>query len=136
VLNTVHKRLALDKGVLPNGEIVSSDNMDAVFFLAEKAGDAIGKAAQAKPTEAWDIFRNGTDEEFIVLVNQIDECGDEFQTDAAWREVMQIAKRRGAAEVLEEVRVSFGTLFDRFWNETEPVTKAQTFSQVMQRTGA
>ena len=115
VLDAVRKRAALDNGILPNGEAVPL--YDVPGILSQLAGEEIGKAAQSAPKEAWDIFRYGTDEEFAVLVNQIDGLGEAFEGDKALKEVMRLAKQRGAPIVLEETRAGFGALFGRFWDE-------------------
>jgi hypothetical protein len=91
--------------------------------------------AKAYPEEAWSIFRTGTDNEFAALVNSIQDIGAVFETGQAHREVIRLAKMRVTPIVLEETRAGFGVLFDGLWNESESVTKARTFNQVLQPTG-
>jgi len=94
------------------------------------SGGGLGEAirnmesvAKKSPAEAWDIFRNGTDDEFSVLVNSIGDIGNEFQSDKANREVMRIAKRRGSILVISQTKAGFGALFGKFFNESEqPMT--------------
>ena len=112
VLIAVRERAKLDKGILPNGMIVQL--RDVPDILTGEAGEAIAKAAESAPKEAWDIFKNGTDEEFAVLVNQFACLGVAFNSDQAHREVMRLAKQRGTPIVLEETQAGFGALFNRF----------------------
>jgi len=133
VLTAVRERARLDRGIMPNGTTVQT--WDVPDVLTGKAGEAIGIAAESAPQEAWDIFRNGTDEEFAVLVNQLDCLGSAFNNDHALRTVMNLARQRCTPEVLEETRAGFGALFDQFWAETEPVTKSHTFGEMLQPTG-
>jgi len=128
VLDAVRRRAALDRGVLPNGITVQA--CDVPDNLIQKAGEEIGKAAEAKPDEAWKIFRFGTDEEFAVLVNQIDELGKEFESEKALMEVMNLAKQRGTPTVIEETRIGFGVLFEHFWNDSADKVKSRSFNQV------
>ena len=96
---------------------------------------ALESAARADPEGVWHIFKNGTDEEFAAIVNFMDSIGRTFESDEAHREIMRLAKMRGTPLVLEETKSGFGALFDRFWSETETVSKAQTFDQIKKQVG-
>ena len=75
------------------------DILDGEWLIAKPHMESI---ARANPDEAWDIFRNGSDVEFAVLVNSVMDIGSAFATDDALREVMLLAKQRGTPEVLKE----------------------------------
>ena len=95
-------------------------------------------------TAAWDVFRNGTNEEFCGLINLI-SCGmneNEFSSDKSLNELMKIGKKRlynsnNSEEFLSALKVGFGSLFEQFWNETEPAAEAivqpRTFDKIMQK---
>jgi len=99
--------------------------------------NALEKAIQENITGAWDILRNGTDEEFLEILNNYEHV-EEFVSDESLNEVMRIGKQRlvlttmDREEFMRGLRIGFGSFFDQFWNEPEPATKARTFSQIMQ----
>ena len=102
---------------------------------------AVQKAAADDPAAAWDIFRNGTNDEFLALVDELEEIGKEFDSDASLCEIMRIGKARlrfaeNKEDFLRYLQNAFGALFDHFWNETESTaeTRALTFSQALQET--
>ena len=103
--------------------------------------DAIHRAAKSDAKETWDVFRNGTDDEFITLVDELGHLGRKFENDDTLKEIMQIGRARlsktnSTDDFFNGLKVGFGDLFEQFWNETEPepLAKAQTFTQVLRRT--
>ena len=118
ILKAVHKRIALDNGILPSGERVPFEYI--CDTLTAQAAKEIWEAAIVNPDSAWEIFKFGTENEFATLVNQLGCIGVLFETDEAKREIMRLAKKRGTQLVLEETKMGFGKSFDRFWNETGP----------------
>jgi len=78
--------------------------------------DAIHRAAKADKQGTWEIFRNGTDEEFITLVDELGHIGKEFDKDDSLREIMKIGKRRLVIAHDKEafkryLKIGFGVLF-------------------------
>jgi len=78
--------------------------------------DDMVSAAQLDPEGTWEVFRSGTDDEFSALVNSVAELGDEFNTDEANAEIVRLAKKRNNPDVMEETRMGFGVLFEKYYN--------------------
>ena len=92
--------------------------------------DAVQKAAKSDKKGTWEIFRNGTDDEYITLVDELGYIGKEFEKEESLREIMQIGKRRltGARDkeaFQRYLKIGFGNLFERFWGEDETVAPAE-----------
>jgi len=119
LLEWIRRYADAEKGIFPEGEAIApyEHDEDIAYFLTMEADEKIVAAAIADPEEAWNVFRNGTDEEFVVLVNSMGEIGKEFESDDAHREIMRLAKARNSELVIEETRAGFGLSFERFWNE-------------------
>ena len=94
-------------------------------------------AGQADPAGVWNILRNGTDDEFSALCNCLPEIAGEFDDEDNMRDIVMIAKQRLVnAHDPENIMAGIHgyiapSLFDKFWNEPEPTSKARTFSQVI-----
>ena len=97
-----------------------------------EAMDAVEAAVKADTAGAWEIIRYGSEREFSSLVNLVGEIGGEFDMDDACREIMTIAKQRlehaqDYDDLMLSVKSCFGSFFDKYWNETEPVVTAAIF---------
>jgi len=84
----------------------------------------------------WDILSNGTEDEFSALCNCLPEISGEFENDDSLREVMRISKQRlknakDYENLIAGIKGCFGNLFDKFWNETEPIIKTRKFNRVI-----
>jgi len=104
--------------------------------LLGSAINALEKAGKKDPKGVWNILRNGTEDEFSALCNCLPEIAGEFGDDDNLREIMRISKIRlntayNYDNLMAGIRGGFGNLFDKFWNETEPVVKTRKFGQII-----
>lgn len=104
-------------------------------LLAQYQKDIV-KSGKKYPEDVWEVLRNGTEDEFTALINCVTEIGEEFDSDAGCKKIINIARNRGTNTSIEAVKFAFPKRFDKFWNDpepAEPVGIARTFGQIINK---
>ena len=79
--------------------------------------DELSKLASIDPDSAMEIFREGTDFEFSILVGILTDITGVLETDEASRDIMQLAIARNSDDIMIDARAGFGIAFDKFYQE-------------------